>query len=189
MRCISCGALSFGVLCTACKDGIKPHFSKRELKRDFFVYSFFGYNEISPFLHTKHHPCGVSIYKFLAKKAFIPFFEKLDLQDITLIPIDDKTKGGYSHTALLVKSIKSKNIKPIFGALRAKNGVSYSGKSLSYRKSHPREFTCKLKDINDVILVDDLVTTGTTLLEALHAMKKSNINVLFALTLADAKVK
>lgn len=190
MRCIACEAFSLGVLCSTCKSEIKPTLNKRELEKDFFVYSFFGYDEISPLLHTKHHPCGVYIYNFLALKAFTPFFKKLDFEKpITIVPIDDRVKGGYSHTAVLANAIKVENVKPIFGSLRAKNKISYSGKSLNFRKTHPRDFTCKIKDKESVILIDDLVTTGTTLLEALHVMKKSNINVLFALTLADAKVK
>lgn len=40
-----------------------------------------------------------------------------------------------------------------------------------------------------MVLVDDLVTSGTTLLEAKKIVEKSNNSVLFALTLADAKVK
>lgn len=190
MRCVACGDFSWTALCSTCKQSIKPKLNKREIKEDFFVYSFFGYNDISPLLHTKHQPVGVYIYKFLAKEAFKYFFETLNSKEnFTIIPIDDRVKGGYSHTAVLAKAIELKNVKAKFGTLRAKNKVSYSGKSLNYRKSNPRNFTCKLKNEENIILLDDLVTTGTTLLEALHVMKKTNLFPLFALTLADAKVK
>jgi len=39
----------------------------------------------------------------------------------------------------------------------------------------------------EVILVDDIVTTGLTLQEAETILNKNGIVVLFALTLADAK--
>ena len=43
------------------------------------------------------------------------------------------------------------------------------------------------KENIDVILIDDIVTTGSTLEEAHDALKKHDVNVLFALVLADAK--
>ena len=39
----------------------------------------------------------------------------------------------------------------------------------------------------DIVLIDDIVTTGSTLKEAHDALKKHDVNVLFALVLADAK--
>ncbi len=189
MRCISCGNLSFRVLCRACQLSIKPSPNRRKLKDDFYVYSFFGYNEISPLLHTKHHSCGAYIYKFLAQKAFIPFLQDLHVRPLHVVPVDDKPKGAYSHTAILARAVKTKNIRPFYNCLRAKSEITYSGKSLKYRKSNPRNFTCKIPVEENIIFIDDLVTTGTTLLEALHVAKKSNLNPLFALTLADAKVK
>ena len=38
-----------------------------------------------------------------------------------------------------------------------------------------------------VILVDDIVTTGTTILEARDTLQKVGVDVLFALVLADAR--
>jgi len=40
----------------------------------------------------------------------------------------------------------------------------------------------------DVILIDDIITTGTTLKEAEKVLNKNGINVLFALTLAYVEV-
>lgn len=190
MRCVACGELSWRALCSTCKDDIKPRLHKRELQKEFFVYSFYDYNDISSFLYTKQQSIGNYIYNFLAKKAFIQFFKALDVKEIfNIVPIDDRVKNGYSHTAVLANAIKAKNIIPNYGALRANNSVDYGGKSLSYRRANPRDFTCKLKNRDNIVLLDDVVTTGTTLLEALHVMKKSNLFPLFALTLADAKVK
>ncbi len=190
MFCISCGKLSFKVVCDGCIDALKPSLSKRKLEQDFSVYSFFGYNEISAFLHTKHHPCGAYVYKKLAQYAYEPFLSKLENErfdgEFCLVPVDDKPKGGYSHTAVLVKALK---YQKHFNILRSQNSVSYSGKSLAYRKKNPRNFKVTKKSIENVILVDDLITTGSTLQEAKKSLEKCNINVLFALTLADAKVK
>uniref|UniRef100_UPI003C6BE51D ComF family protein n=1 Tax=Campylobacter helveticus TaxID=28898 RepID=UPI003C6BE51D len=102
--------------------------------------------------------------------------------------LDDIVENGlYSHAAILAKALKSQFIKPIFGALHAKNKVSYSGKSLEFRRKNKRKFKL-LKEIKyPVILVDDIVTTGLSLLEAKEILEKNKISVLFALVLADAK--
>lgn len=188
MRCIICEELSFHVVCKNCQKEIIPTFNKREIEKDFFVYSFFAYNDIAPLLHTKHQPCGVYVYKLLSQIAFGKFFDNFNLK-ANVVPIDDRIKGGYSHTAVLANAIKSKTIKPLFGSLRARNKISYSGKSLSFRKQNPRNFKCKIKPCENIILMDDLVTTGTTLLEAKKVLKKMDLEPLFALTLANAKVK
>ena len=70
----------------------------------------------------------------------------------------------------------------------ANNKVSYSAQSLDYRLANPRDFVYKGKQGMDAILVDDIVTTGTTLSEARAVLQKSGIDVLFALTLADARL-
>ena len=40
--------------------------------------------------------------------------------------------------------------------------------------------------VDDVILVDDLITTGLTLTQAIEVLKHAGKNVVFCLTLADA---
>jgi competence protein ComFC len=65
--------------------------------------------------------------------------------------------------------------------------VNYSGKSLQFRLEHPRDFVYKGKSNIDVILVDDIITTGITLQEAQKVLMTHGVNVLFALTLADVE--
>ncbi len=50
-----------------------------------------------------------------------------------------------------------------------------------------RDFLYKCKSGIDVILVDDIITTGITLQEAQKVLISHGDNVLFALTLADAE--
>jgi competence protein ComFC len=99
------------------------------------------------------------------------------------LPIDDHTRHDFSHTAILVRHLKSSSIKPIYNVLKASNIVKYAGKDLDFRQKNPRKFIYKGASNIDVILVDDLITTGTTLLEAKKVLKKHKVNVLFALTL------
>ena len=71
--------------------------------------------------------------------------------------------------------------------MHATSSVSYSGKDLKFRQNNPRNFKILKKITAPVILVDDIVTTGTTILEARDTLQKVGIDVLFALVLADAR--
>ena len=83
--------------------------------------------------------------------------------------------------------MKQKNSKPLHASLMAQNRVSYAGKDLQFRLENSRDFIYTgLSDI-DVILVDDIITTGITLQEAHKVLVSHRVNVLFALTLADVK--
>ncbi len=58
---------------------------------------------------------------------------------------------------------------------------------LDFRLDNPRGFVYNgLSDI-DVILVDDIITTGLTIQEAKEKLEDNGVRVLFAITLADAR--
>jgi competence protein ComFC len=106
-----------------------------------------------------------------------------------LIPIDDYLNGSYSHTAILANELKKYGYTPLYNRLHAKNRVSYSGKPLSFRLANPRDFEYRGPSSISVILVDDIVTTGTTLQEAQKCLKEYSVNVDFAFVLADVKLE
>ena len=189
-KCILCKNFSFESICKDCQNYyLSPSINTRVLLNDFKVFSFYKYSEISNLLHTKHTFYGSKVFRLLAKNSFSIFAKDFKFDNIVFaLPIDDKVTYLYSHTAILAKYLKSPFIKPIFNALRAKNSISYSKKSLDFRLKNPRNFIYKYKKNIDVILVDDIITTGTTILEAKELLQKQNVNVLFALTLADARL-
>ncbi len=187
MRCLLCLNLSWRPICQNCLDTLlTPTLSKRVLDDGLEVYTFYKYSEISKLLHTKHTYIGAKIFLQLSKHALKPFAKGLENQDIFVLPIDDHVRSGYSHSAVLAKGI-SGYILPIYGALRAKNRIRYSGQKLSIRQKEKRDFKPTCRGNIDVVLLDDIVTTGNTLMEAKNCCEKANINVLFAITLADAR--
>lgn len=189
MRCLSCEKLSFFSICKICqKNLLEPTFNKRELEKGFFVYSFYPYDDIKELLNTKYEFYGDRVFNILADLAFKKFAHNFKYDEmITAVPIDDHTRHEFSQTALLAKSLKSKYIKPEFNTLKASNIIKYAGKDLKFRKKNPRKFKYKGEENLKVILIDDLITTGTTILEAKTLLEKYNCEVLFALTLSDAK--
>jgi competence protein ComFC len=188
MRCISCSSFSWNIICKSCQNNLlQANFKTRELSKDFYVYSFYEYEDIKALINTKYQFFGDRVFKTLAKlsvKRFALNFEFTN--EVFVIPIDDNTRHDFSQSAILAKSLKSKYLKPIFGKLRAKNKVKYAGKSLEFRKANKRDFIYTGPKNTQVILVDDLVTSGQTILEAKKTLEQNNCEVLFAITLSDA---
>jgi len=186
-----CESPSFTHICSSCQETfLTPSIYKRKISNNIEVISFYKYKDIKEFLHTKHTDLGYYIYKILAYNSFKKFADSFEFEGkVSAIPIDDKIQSGYSHTAILNKALQSKNIKPLYNKLRAKNSISYSGKSKEFRILNPRNF--ELTDFygEDIILVDDIITTGSTLSQAVQTLQNKGKNVVFCLTLADASLK
>ena len=187
LKCFSCGELSLPIICDTCRHNLlSPSLIKREIG-DLQIFSFYKYSEIEKFLFTKHSMVGAKIFELLASESFSLFASNFEYDEpISAVPVDDNTDSGYSHTAILAKALSSKLIHPAYGILRATNKIKYAGQSLEYRQSNPRNFVFKSSKY-PVVLVDDIITTGTTLLEAKSVIERGGGEVVFALTLSDAR--
>lgn len=187
MKCILCENFSFLHICTSCqKLFLTPSLYRTTLSNGVEVLSFYRYEDIKNLLHTKHTDIGYYIYTILAANSFKYFAENLDLSfNVVSIGIDDNPKGKYSHTAILNKSLKTKYITPLYSRLRATNNVSYSGKNRAFRLANPRVFQLKKFEEDKVIIVDDIMTTGSTLLEATQLLQQNNKEILFCLVLTN----
>ena len=190
MRCVTCEKLSFHLICKNCqKNYFTPVFNKRELVKDFFVYSFYEYDAIKELLNAKYEFYGDRIYTILASLSFSKFAFNFEFDElIDAVAIDDHTRHDFSHTAILAKHLKSQYITPKTNLLKANNQVKYAGKNLLFRQQNPRNFLYRGEKNRNIILVDDLITTGTTILEAKKCLEKDGCKVLFALTLSDARI-
>jgi len=189
MRCLICENLSFKHICSTCQqDFLSPSFYQRKILGKISVYSFYKYEDIESLLLTKHTDLGYYIFNILAMNSFKNFSDNFEYEEkIVSLSIDDNVKSGYSHTAILNKALESKYIKPKFSKIISASKITYSGKSYQDRLLNPRNFKVKKFNEEDVILVDDIITTGLTLSQAVQALEKEGKNILFCLTLADAR--
>ncbi len=189
MRCFICTKLTFFIICPSCKEKLLVSNITTRKFGNLKVLSLFKYSEIGMLLRTKHKPEGYRVYRYLGREFMKPFIDKFIStysNPIYIIGIDEVIKGGYSHIAILTHSMKTTLSTPLHASLIATNTISYAGKDLEFRLDNPRDFIYKGVTNIDVILVDDLITTGLTIQEAKELLLEYNINVLFALTIADA---
>jgi len=190
MRCLTCQSLSIKAICKSCQEKLLiPTIKKRELARDFIVYSFFEYKDIKELLNTKYEFYGDRVFNILANISFSKFAKEFSYTSVVFaISVDDVRSHQFSQASILAKSLNSLHIKPLYNKLLTKNKIKYAGKSLEYRNKNKRDFKYKGKENIQVILVDDIVTSGNTLQEAKKVLENNNCEVLFALTLSDAKI-
>lgn len=188
MRCAKCSGFSLAIICTQCEQILSQYEQGYRLVDGLKVYYFYKYSDIKEIILSKHNLYGSFAISRLAQLCMAKFANEFSFGSaISVVPLDDNTKSGYSHTAILAKSLKNTDLQPVYRAIRATNPVKYAGKSLEFRQKNPRGFKLLKKIDNPVILVDDIITTGTSILEAKKVLKKAGINVLFGIVLADAR--
>ena len=156
MRCITCEKLSFSIICTKCQETLLiPSFYKREISKDFFVYSFYKFDEVKELLNTKYQFYGDKVLNILAILSFKKFSKNFKYNEkVYAVPLDDHTRHQFSHTAILAKQLKSKYIKPLFNTLKATNIVKYAGKDLAFRKNNKRDFIFSgINNINILLII------------------------------------
>ena len=181
----------FSHICNTCQDEfLTPSLYKRKILGSIPVYYFFSYSDIEPLLLTKHTDLGYYLYTIMAKRSMEKFSKEWNYEKkVASIGIDDHTSSGYAHTAILNRALKSPRITPLYGKLHATQLHKYAGKSVEERLMNPREFKYKPFDEKEVILVDDIVTTGTTLTEAAEMLHAQGKKVILCLTLTDAQTQ
>ena len=189
MKCLLCKSFSLVHICKSCQaKSLQPSLIRRKLYGELEVISFYHYSQIKELLHTKHTDLGYHIYTILARNSFAKFAQEFEYtNEVAVLGIDEKSKGLYSHTALLAKHCKAKYLSPQHTRLIAQNDISYSGKSKAFRVQNPRNFILKPFACKECIVVDDIITTGTTLSEAVTTLAKAGKETLLCLTLADAR--
>jgi len=191
MKCLMCESLSLKHICPTCQTKfLTPSLYKRKLSNGIEVLSFYKYKEIEDLLLTKHTDLGFYIYTLLAELSLQKFAKHFAfVEEIVSVAVDDTIESGYSHTAILNRALQSDIIKPLHKRLRATNAIKYAGKSRAFRLQNPREFRLKKFREKNVIVVDDIITTGSTLYQATELLKRSDKDVLFCLTLCDVSQK
>ncbi len=204
MRCVNCGAFSLRTICAACAANLAEcRLSMRQVE-GFSVFYYYGYSEIRELILSKHHEYGAAVLARIASLSLAKFplhlqreisanpqnyeaFKTDGVFKFNAVPLDDDARSGYSHTAILARALKSELIKPKFHCLRAQNRVKYTGQSLEFRLKHKRNFKILTPPQFPVILVDDIITSGLSMLQARESLIDGGFMPVCGLVLANAK--
>ena len=120
------------------------------------------------------------------------FFTKIPKEYAVLTPIplhaSKLRERGYNHAEILGQELGKKLRLPVINPLkRTKKTKSQFGLKRDERKENLKSaFAVYLQKIEHptVFLVDDILTTGSTLLEAAKALKKAGVKQVWGITLA-----
>ena len=82
MRCITCQSFSFKIICKDCQEKLLiPSFYKRELTKDFFVYSFYKFDEVKDLINTKYEFYGDKVYTVLSSLSLEKFAQNFTFEN------------------------------------------------------------------------------------------------------------
>lgn len=132
----------------------------------------------------------------IQKELFIKIIEQLDNEAIMLVPVplykSKLKRRGYNQAQLLAQGLSKKlNIPTIDMLVRVKNTSSQVGLDQKKRKTNvsgafsiaPNSFQYPPAG-RRVFLIDDVLTTGSTLLEAANVLKRSGAKKVWGIALA-----
>lgn len=190
MKCLLCEKWSWRVICTSCLDDIPLSPRVRTLCNGLKVYSFYRYEDVASLMHAKYQLIGSRILPLLAKKAAQYFFDSFEGDGcLEALGLDDYPYYAYSHTGVILRAFVRESrgfLKPLYGALLAQNRVRYAGESLAFRQANPKQFVYGGSP-GMLVLLDDIITTGTSFEEAISVLHKASCQVVFCLALCDAR--
>jgi ComF family protein len=208
-RCVSCNSklqTDEKVVCPSCltKFEIVPDkiiqeeyyrkFGDSNLIDSFLPQFFFKQNKgFQKLIHKLKYNKRYTIGIFLGELIYTLSFDKIKNWDIDLImPIPlyhlRKAERGYNQSFYIAKGLSKKmNISVVSNLLKRNRMTSTQTKlSLTERESNIREAIIlrksRLVDSKNILLVDDVITTGSTIREAARVLRSANSGKIFAVT-------
>lgn len=183
--CVICSKLG-APLCKKCGENFQIDFKYIDLSgvRGFAISEYSV--EAASIINNLKEKGITSLTPFIA--AFAKRFWPEDLQDAILVPVpsspSNAKKRGFSHTSLIAKAL----VRQLPG-LRTRELLRSKAKRLDQVGLSPRQrvenlqgaFRAELRGFRDegrsIVLVDDVLTSGATMSEAIACLRASGLEV------------
>ncbi len=209
--CVSCKINlnnSEEIICGKCKDllipanneKIKAEFEKKfmsdDLINDFTAhYIFFDKTPIQDLLHELKYNGRFRTGIYIGKEIYNSQFERLlswKIDYILPVPLHKlkKAERGYNQSSFIAKGISIKLKIPVLTDLLTRNRHTQSQTKLNFeerKQNMQAAFSIKrqekVKDKN-LLLIDDVITTGSTITECARELKNNGAKNIFAASAA-----
>lgn len=196
MICLVCNKPSFdGLTHPVCRtkysiDGAFAAISYKGIVKK-LIYNF----KYKPFLSDLNKSLAELFYEsIIQQEIFQKILNSSPASELILVPIplhaNRLRQRGYNHAKLLSTGLSRKlGLKLVEALQRTKETKSQFGLKLKERKENLRNAFSILPNIPmtqypNILLVDDILTTGSTLLEAARILKRGGAKKVWGLTLA-----
>ena len=190
-KCIICGVEGFLGICSKCKSEIKRVHQQEEI----MAYGYYGGVLKKLILNLKYHKSFIAGKVLADLLCQIIIEKKLSIDCICYVPIskDSLKKRGFNQCSVLAKNISSILDIPVFDCLvkvKETKEQKLLGKE-ERMKNILDAFEIKNKEKlfkKNILLIDDVYTTGATINECKKNIEKCNINKIYLLTIAKSNI-
>ena len=190
-KCIACDTEDFIGICHLCKSKIK-----RVEKQDNTILSYGYYGGILKklilsFKYDKNFTAGKILSELLIE---LIYEKKLEFDIICYVPMTKSSirKRGFNQCEIICKNLSEALCVPISKSLiKTKDTKEQKSLSKEERAKNIKDvFKVVDKDILNkrILLIDDVVTTGSTLLECKKVLEKYNVEKITVLTIAKSNI-
>ena len=190
-KCIICGVEGFLGICSKCKREIKRVHQQEEI----MAYGYYGGVLKKLILNLKYHKSFIAGKVLADLLCQIIIEKKLSIDCICYVPIskDSLKKRGFNQCSVLAKNISSILDIPVIDCLvkvKETKEQKLLGKE-ERMKNILDAFEIKNKEKlfkKNILLIDDVYTTGATINECKKNIEKCNINKIYLLTIAKSNI-
>lgn len=190
-KCIICGVEGFQGICSRCKSDIKRVHEQEEI----MAYGYYGGVLKKLILNLKYHKSFIA-GKVLADLLCQIIKEKeLSIDCICYVPISKASlkKRGFNQCKVLAKNISVTLDVPLIDCLmKVKDTKEQKLLGKEERMKNVLDaFEIKNKEKlfkKNILLIDDVYTTGATINECKKNIEKCNINKIYLLTIAKSNI-
>jgi ComF family protein len=114
-----------------------------------------------------------------------------DIDVVTWVPTsaDRRRQRGFDQAELLARAIARRLHRPCRSILTRGPGLAQTGRSLQERLTGPSLAAARASQSRRVLLVDDVITTGTTVTIAARALRAAGVREVMVIAAARTPLK